>query len=412
MRRSRLFSDGRYKGRYTFGTRRRRHPVAVILGLAAAAALFFVGYSIQQPLLALLHGHYAPSAASSVTSHASKPAASSASSAASSASSSVTTTDTAVRGLYLPANALSGGDALTQAIATMKSAGLNTAIVNLKGEDGVVNYASKISEVQGTSIVASGAPDGAAAAQTLTQSGITPAAKISCFKDPVGADAMRDAAVKYSLNHSMTWLDPTNRWLNPYSDKAQQYIIDLATEAVSLGYKQIYLDNLEFPTGDSKAYYGDNLPSKEDCLKAFVAKASQAVEAAGGKLSVIMPGDSAVGQGSAQKGQDQNLYGFTADYYSPNLCPSLFSKGLTVGTTAVSDSNPAATVTAAAQAVAQLSAAKVSNTVPLIQAYAGSRAYTADDINAQISALSAVGIRSYILYAPSGSYSLTGVKAQ
>lgn len=411
MRRSRLFSDGKYRSRYTFAPKRHRHPVLVVLGIVAAAALLFVGYSIQKPLMALIQGHYTASAASSAASSpASKGASAASSAAASSATSSASST--AVRGLYLPASALAGGDALNQAISSMQSAGLNTAVLNLKGEDGVVRYASKIAEVQGTSIVASGAPDGSAAAQTLAQHNITPAAEISCFKDPVGAEAMRDAAIKYSGNHSMSWLDPTNRWLNPYSDKAQQYIIDLATEAVSLGYKQIYLTNLQFPTGDTKAYYGDDLSSKEDCLKSFVAKAAQAVEAAGGKLSVVMPGESAVGQGSAQQGQDQNLYGFTADYYSPNLSPSLFPKGLTIGTTAVSDADPAAAVTAAAQSLAQLPSAKVGSTVPFIQAYAGSRPYTADDINAQISALSSAGIPNYILYAPTGTYSLSGVKAQ
>ena len=409
MRRSRLFSDGRYKNRYSFAPRRRRHPVAIIVGVAAAAALLFVGYSIKQPLMDLIRGRYTPSSASSAVSSpvSRSPSSTPASSAAPSAVS-----DTAVRGLYLPANALAGGDALTQAVSSMKTAGLNTAVVNLKGEDGVVRYASHISQVQGTSIVESGAPDGSAAAAALAQNGITPAAKISCFKDPVGAEAMRDAAVQYAGNHSMTWLDPKNRWLNPYSDKARQYIIDLAVEAVSMGYKQVYLDNLEFPTGDSKAYYGTDLSSKEDCLKSFVAQAAQAVKAAGGKLGVVMPGDSAVGSGSAQKGQDQSLYGFTADYYSPNFCPSLFSKGLTIGGTAVSDSAPGAAVTAAAQAVSQLPSAKAGGTVPFIQAYDGSRDYTADDINAQISALGAAGIHSYILYAPTGTYRLSGVKAQ
>ena len=375
---------------------------------AAAAALVFVGYSIQKPLADLISGRYSSSSAAS--SHSSAAPSSSSSSKASSSAATVKAAN--IMGFYLPQKYLSDSAALSSVAASAKGAGLNMAVVNLKGEDGHVNYASKISEVQGTSIVAANAPDASAAAKALSGSGITPAAEISCFKDPVGAEAMRDACVKYAGDHSMSWLDPTNRWLNPYSDKAQQYIIDLAVEAVSLGYKQIYLDNLEFPTGDGKAWYGDNLPAKEEALRSFTAKAAQAVEAAGGKLAVVMPGDASVGQGNAQKGQDQGLYGFTADYYSPNLCPSLFDKGVTVGGAAVTDTAPGSTVGAAAQTLLQTDSGKAAQTVPFIQAYNGSRAYTADDVNAQITALRSAGVGNFILYSPDGNYSLGGVKVQ
>ena len=409
MRRS-IFSGGHSYGRRLYGRRRRRGPIAIALMVVAAAALVFVGYSIQKPLADLISGRYSSSSAASSTSSAAS--SSSSSSSGKTSSSSATVKAANIMGIYLPQKYLSDSASLSSVASSAKSAGLNMAVVNLKGEDGHVNYASKISEVQGTDIVAANAPDASAAAKALSDAGITPAAKISCFKDPVGADAMRDACVKYAGDHSMSWLDPTNRWLNPYSDKAQQYIIDLAVEAVSLGYKQIYLDNLEFPTGDSKAWYGDNLPTKEEALRSFTAKAAQAVEAAGGKLAVVMPGDASVGQGNAQKGQDQSLYGFTADYYSPNLCPSLFSKGVTVGGAVATDTAPGNTVGAAAQTLLQTDSSKAAQTVPFIQAYNGSRAYTADDVNAQITALRSAGIGNFILYSSDGTYSLSGVQTQ
>jgi hypothetical protein len=308
--------------------------------------------------------------------------------------------------------------------AAAKQAGLNLAVVELKGEDGLIDYASKISEAQGDGkvMIAPNAPDAAAAAQELIKNGLTPAAEISCFKDPIAPISMPSASVLYSGNHTDRWLDNSgNRWLNPYSTAAQQYIINLAVEAVGLGYKQIYLNNVEFPTYDSKAWYGDGLPSKEDALKSFVAEATKKIEAAGGTVSVIMPGGASVGQGDPQTGQDQSIYGFAADYLSPNLCPSLMGSGLTIGGASIPkpDLTPGDTVTAAAGYLKSQAGAKLSVTVPFIQAFTNTglgdgnyKQYTSADINAEIAALKNAGITNFVLYAPDGSYDLSGISAK
>jgi hypothetical protein len=323
-----------------------------------------------------------------------------------------------LKGVFLPSSFLSNLQALGSTATAEKQAGLNFAAIELKGDNGLVNYSSKISEVQGNGIVAPNAPDASTAAALLARDGITPAAVISCFKDPVAPLSMPAAAVHYAGDHAQRWLDNSgNRWLNPYSAQAQQYIIDLAKEAVSEGFKQIYLENVEFPTDDSKAWYGDGLPTKEVELRTFVAAAAKQVEDAGGKLSVIMPGASALGQGNAQMGQDQSIYGFSADYLSPNLCPSLLG-AITIGanTIAKPDLAPADTVTAAAAYLKAQSGAGLDKTVPFIQDFTNTalgagnfKQYTVADVNAEIAALSGAGIDSFVLYAPDGIYDLSGL---
>jgi hypothetical protein len=385
----------------------------IVVGCAAVVYFgYCIGYFIQNS--------GTKTASSSAPGSSQAAASSKSSSAASSKTSSASAA--AVRGIFLPQSALKDTAGASSTLTAAKTAGANLAVVELKGDNGIVTYSSKVTAAQGEGIIASGAPDASALAQEITKAGLTPAAKISCFKDPVAPASMRSAAVLYSGDHSQLWLEYIGNsrlnWLNPYSTAAQQYIIDLAKEAVSLGYKQIYLDNIEFPTVDEKAYYGDNLPGKQEALRSFMATAAQQIEAAGGKASFVMSGDAAVGAGSAQKGLDQSIYGFTADYYSPNLCPSLLSLGVKLNGAAVAkpDLTPGDTVASAAAYLAALAGAKPAATVPFIQAYTNTSIgegnyskYTSAEINAEIAGLSKSKITSYILYSPTGAYDFSGV---
>lgn len=390
----------------------------IVLGLAAIA---FVGWSIYGPIVSYLNGKSATaSVPSRVSSQTTKSQASSSKKAASSAPKPLSAK---VRGVYLPKSYLSDSSALGTLIKQAGTAKINLAVIDVKAEDGIVNYNTGIPEVKGTAAVAQGAADAKTAVQALSAAGITPAARICAFQDPVAPTVLRDAAVKYAGNHSYSWLDAQgNRWLNPYSDLAKQYITDLAKEAVSLGFKQIYIDGLTFPTSgspDKTGWYGDVTATKEQALTDFAAQLTQQINAAGGKVSIMLPGSSVIGQASAGSGQDQSLYSFSGDYYSPNLSPALLGKdSVQIGgnTIAKPDLTPGGTVTAAAQYLKGLAGGKDAGTIPLIQAYtaqngaAYDKQYTADDINAEISAVTGAGMGGFVLYSPTGQYDLSGIK--
>lgn len=387
-----------------------------VLVIVAVAALVFIGWNIYVPLRKVIKSGAGPSA-STVSKTPSKAAASSHTASKSSAASgkSSATAAAAARGVYLPGGSLTAS-AIDQTLAAAKAAGATTAIAELKSDDGVLHYASKISQVQNSGIVASGALDGAAIAQEISKNGLIPAARISCFKDPLAPTVMRDASIKYSGNHSTNWLDESgNRWLNPYASTATQYLTDLAAEAASMGFKQIYLDNVQFPSGaQNRIWYGDNVASKESALQTFVTAVTQKVHTAGGTVTLVLPAAAAVGSGQASLGQDQDPFGYGADTVSPLLTPASLT-GVTVGGTAISNpsSNLAAALTAAAQGLKTANAAKFSSTMPFIQAGAvsGSSTVSADVVNAQITALKTAGINSFVFYA-TGAYSLSGVSAK
>lgn len=408
-----------YRSIYT--THRRRGPslLKIIIFVVIAAALVFVGYSVADPLMKLFSGNFKTS--SSQTQSQSSASKAKPSSSKQSSSSVVKTSASAVKGVYLPKKYLSDTSALSSFITNAKAQGINLIIMDLKAEDGVVNYASKVEDARNT--VASGAPDASTAAKMISSAGLTPAARICAFQDPVAPSAIRGIGVMYSGNHSINWLDTSgNRWLNPNSQEAQQYITGLATEAVSLGYKEIFVDSLTFPTKgnpDKTGYFGE-MTSKEAVISAYTAALKQKVNAAGGKLVVVAPGAAAVGQAQSGTGLSQDIFSLSGDYISPNFCPSLLTDStITVGSSVVSkpDLTPANTVSTLAQYVKANDSAKLSVTIPIIQAYTNKEAgygkykqYTSSDIKGEITALSSSGISSYILYSPDGSYDLSAIK--
>jgi hypothetical protein len=418
----------KYKKSYrSIYSARRRHTsgvIKVIIGIIIAAAIIFVGYSIFGPLAKLFSGGWVVRATSSPSSSNSSSGKASSSSVASSSSSSNVAVAAQIRGAYLPKSYLSNTAALNSFITQAKAAGINLVVIDLKAEDGVVNYASKIPEVQGTGLVATGAPDASVAAKALAAAGIIPAARICAFQDPLAPSAMRGTGVMYSGDHTINWLDPTQkRWLNPYNATAQKYITDLAVEAVSLGYKQVFVDSLTFPTigsPDNSGYYGANLPSKEQVIASFTASLKQQVNAAGGKLTVMMPGAAAIGQAAPNLGQSQDIFSLSGDYISPNLCPSLFGNtGIQIGTTDIAkpDLTPGNSVSAVAQYLKTEEGSKLSTALPFIQDFTNTalgsgsyKQYTASDVKDEIIALANAGISGYVLYNPSGTYDFSALK--
>jgi hypothetical protein len=396
----------------------------VIVGAIIAAALVFFGYSITDAISKIQSGKFTSSVSTSSSSSRSSDKTSSKSGSSSGTSSKTSSAAAAIHGVFLPKSYLSDTAALNSFITQAKAAGINLAVIDLKAEDGIVNYSSKLSIIQGTAIIAKNAPDASVAARALSAAGITPAARICAFQDPTAPNILRGYGVMYAGNHSYNWLDANNTmWLNPYSPNAQQYIISLATEAVSLGYKQIFVDSLTFPTSgspDTSGFYGTNLPTKEQCISAFTAALKAQVDAAGGKLSVIMPGNAAVGKSTPNIGQSQDIFKLSGDYISPNLCPSFFNPaGIQVGTATIikPDLTPGNTVNTIAQYLKGQDGSSLSIALPILQAYTNTsigagnyKQYSSDDIKAEISALSSAGISNYMLYRPDGNYDFSALQ--
>ena len=120
-------------------------------------------------------------------------------------------------------------------------------------------YASQVPAAAGS--VAENPVDAAAIARVFKANGITPVAQLAAFRDPAGARADHAMAIRYK-GQEYLWLDNKasaggNPWLNPYAAEAVQYIGDLIEEVHGMGFDQVLLKNVQFPSStSSKQDYG------------------------------------------------------------------------------------------------------------------------------------------------------------
>ena len=411
---------------YRSGRRHRRGVLRTVLFLVGAFVLGFFLISAIGPVYHFIRGDLKlPSKPSTVA----KSGSSAAGPSKGASSAPAVQAALGARGIYLPGSALVNPTALKASAEAAKAAGMNLAVVELKGDDGHLRYHSSVADAVGANVTNASLPDAASAAATLSAAGLTPAAQISCFID--GTDGlttayMRTESVLYAGNHSVRFMDQANQfWLNPYSARARQYLTDLAKEAVSAGFKTIILTRVEFPTLgsiDSTAWFGDGLSlSKTQQLQSFVEDLTKQVNAAGGKVIVRLEPAASIGQATTLLGQDQSFYKLSTDGYAPFFCPSAFNKaGITVGARTIlsPDLTPGDTVDALSQyALTQIGSGAAGKMTPYLQAYTNTglgegfyKTYSAGDISAEIASVYKAGFSSFILYNPAGVYDFTGVK--
>ena len=113
---------------------------------------------------------------------------------------------------------------------------------------------------------------------------------------------------------------------NPANAEVRQYQIDLATEAVGLGFDEILYDYVRRPEGDLAAMQLPGLDTAPDVTIArFVADTDKALEPSGAELGISVFGISATRP--EPTAQDMRLLAPHVDYVSPMVYPSHWGSG-------------------------------------------------------------------------------------
>jgi hypothetical protein len=171
----------------------------------------------------------------------------------------------------------------------LKASGGNMILFDAKDEDGIVQWHSKVPLVKAMHA------DKEAPIQDLMKKikeahamGIHVAGRVCCFHDPILAKAHPELCPTSSKGGIWKELG-RQAWVDPSKTVAQDYIVDLGKELVSLGVDEVQLDYVRFPAmGDTQnARYGFDMEKqqKHDIITAFVAKTYDAIHATGALLS-------------------------------------------------------------------------------------------------------------------------------
>lgn len=159
-----------------------------------------------------------------------------------------------------------GDDAAIRAAAQQLAAeGVAYALIPLKDTAGQIYYPSAVAAASGS--IADTTVDPARIAAIFLEYGVTPAAQLAAFQDPVAAYTDRSMAIRYRSESEpesdYLWLDAANAaaggrpWLNPYADSAVQFVGDLVEELHGMGFGQVVLTAVRFPTAvSSKQDFG------------------------------------------------------------------------------------------------------------------------------------------------------------
>lgn len=303
--------------------------------------------------------------------------------------------------VWLPEATFRRDDALESFLANVKQLGATTLILEGKNVDGEVLFPSSVEQISATG-AAEGAYTGfSQAVEKIHTSGLKVMIQMQCFRDPLAARRLGEGSAVYYERPGTLWLDNSldqggKPWANPYSETVQSYLTGLIHELAAMGVDGILLDSVQFPSGYAlnRTYYtgeSESGVSRNEILKDFIAKAKKAA----GDTTLLLMQTGAGALGGDDEQYHGSLFNSEADGYAPDLRLSGLERGTMAGEEAFDPADPAAFLAAAGR---QLKAA-AGNAVLMPVLEEGSA------FSAQVNALKAAGIESYVVYSESGSYS-------
>lgn len=227
------------------------------------------------------------------------------------------------KGLYLTAS--TAGGRLDHYINLANTTEINTYVIDLKNDYGTVCYDSQVplaKEIGAIEI----RYDAKKVVEKLHENNIYAIARIVVFKDPILAKNKPEMAIKNTQGGLYVY-NQVN-WVNPYNHDAWQYSIDLAKEALELGFDEVQFDYIRFPDGKKSQMVFEGKDEREyyQVINEFLAFARKQLPDAilsGDVFAIICesPGDTeGIGQYFEHIGKD-------LDYLYPMAYPSHYANG-------------------------------------------------------------------------------------
>jgi hypothetical protein len=231
-----------------------------------------------------------------------------------------------VKALYLTGWTVGGSAKVQHYIDVAKNTEINSYVVDIKDDDGMVGYKSQI-----PAVVENGTWEMKYNVDTVIKAfhdnGVHIIGRIVCFKDPVYSIKRPDLAVK-NISGGL-WKDNKKKtWLNPYNKDNWAYLASIAKEAVEKGFDEIQLDYVRFPSDGDKKKMDFSGTDKEkyqaiDEFLAYMKSELPGVIISADVFGIIMesPAD------TEQIGQYLENVGKDIDYISPMVYPSHYASG-------------------------------------------------------------------------------------
>jgi hypothetical protein len=284
----------------------------------------------------------------------------------------------------------------------VKRTELNGLEIDIKDETGYIGYDSQVELANqlGTDLP-KGGMDLGRVMDKCWYNDIYAIARIVCFKDPVLAKKRPDLAV----HDKRGGLWGKGQWLDPYNREVWKYILDIATEAASNGFKEIQFDYVRFPSdGDVTAcvFPANDGSTQEDTIAEFCKYMRDNLKPLGVVVSADLFGLTASAQGSMGIGQDVSRMAQYLDYLCPMVYPSHYNYN--EYNIRVPEANPHDTVYYSLEDFQKKVEGTNCKLRPWLQDFSLKITYGPNEVRAQMNACYELGIEEWLLWDPNCTY--------
>ena len=319
-----------------------------------------------------------------------------------------------LRGLYVNRWAALG-QKMWQLIDVAKATEVNALVIDVKDDRGFVLYRSRVplaTEIGADTNRPMRAERLRAVLDTMRAHGIYPIARIVVVKDPLLADRKREWAIRRRDDPTRPWLDKNGRpWLDAHQRGVWQYAVDLAQEAVDLGFSEVQFDYVRFP--DEKRLVREAAfplaagRTRAEVIRDQLGFARSALQPTGVPFTIDVFGLTATDTTDMGIGQKWERFVDRADVVLPMSYPSHYAPG-TYGL-ASPNARPYETIDRTLKDVRRRSATVpgAARIVPWYQDFTlGPPHYYAPQVRAQMKAGYDNGVMGWILWNPRSVYTL------
>ena len=180
----------------------------------------------------------------------------------------------------------------------MSAPAYNAAAVTLKDSAGHIYFAASGAAAGAVTT----AEDTAAALTEVTESGRHTIARMSCFLDPIAAKADVEGMGLKNTGGYIFYDGNDLNWLDPSKPAARQYLCGLAAEIAQLGFDEILLTDLSYPTEGKLDKIDYNGADRGESIRLFLEELRADLADTGVELSVELPAETILSGADAAAG--------------------------------------------------------------------------------------------------------------
>lgn len=327
-----------------------------------------------------------------------------------------------VKGIYVT-GPMAGSSSLEQLIDLVDTTELNAMVIDVKNDAGEITFRPEQSSDLIREASVRYISDIQEVMTRLKDHGIYTIARIVCFKDQFLAENAPELALLKENGDYVT--DGSDvAWVNPYSQKVWDYLLEVARMAAQAGFDEVQFDYVRFPLGadSGTARYGVDTESytKQEAIRDFLKYMTENLKEDGVPVTADVFG-TIIGNSVdvANVGQDYTALGETVAALCPMVYPSHYAAG--VFGLEVPDAQPYETIYAAMmdsqEDLGEVSREQCAVVRPWLQAFTatwvkGHITYGGEQIRAQIQAVYDAGYEEWLLWNSSNRYSKYGLLSE